>query len=113
MRRQTARRGGDHRHKDHISGFATSNGKGPGDIIASCEPGVVIQPWTEDPDAKPDATSATRLSDKKSFVGALDSMHGFSESLLTELHALWAGISLGVQAARVSRRRQYQEQVGG
>ena len=83
-----------HRHKDHISGFATSKGKGSGDIIASCEPGVVIQPWTEDPDAKPDATSATRLSDStKSFVGALDSMHSVSESLLSELQGLRTGIS--------------------
>jgi len=82
-----------HRHKDHISGFATSNGKGSGDIIASCNPDVVIQPWTEDPNAKPDATSATRLSDPKSFVGALDSMHSVSESLLSELQGLRTGIS--------------------
>lgn len=83
-----------HRHKDHISGFATSKGKGSGDIIASCEPGVVIQPWTEDPDAKPDATSATRVSDStKSFVGALASMHSVSESLLSELQGLRTGIS--------------------
>jgi hypothetical protein len=83
-----------HRHKDHISGFATNNGEGSGDIIASCDPGVVIQPWTEDPDAKPDATSATRLSDStKSFVGALDSMHSVSESLLSEIQGLRSGIS--------------------
>jgi hypothetical protein len=80
-----------HRHKDHISGFATNNGKGSGDIIASCEPGVVIQPWTEDPDAKPDATSATRLSDSKSFLGALESMHSFSESMLAEIPGLRSG----------------------
>lgn len=83
-----------HRHKDHISGFATSNGKGSGDIIASCEPTVVIQPWTEDPDAQPDATHATRLSSSaKSFVSSLQSMHAVSESLLLEIQRLRSGIS--------------------
>jgi hypothetical protein len=44
-----------HRHKDHISGFATSGAKdselnlSSGEIIAACKPDVVIQPWTEDP----------------------------------------------------------------
>jgi len=45
-----------HRHKDHISGFATKGGKGTGDVIAALEPNIVVQPWTEDPDLKPDAT---------------------------------------------------------
>src|SRR5262249_1120092 len=50
-----------HRHKDHISGFATSKkGDAPGDIIRSLRPDVVIQPWTEDPDAKKDAKKATK-----------------------------------------------------
>lgn len=41
-----------HRHQDHISGFATrADGKGTGDIIAGLNPGVVIQPWTEAPEA--------------------------------------------------------------
>jgi glyoxylase-like metal-dependent hydrolase (beta-lactamase superfamily II) len=48
-----------HRHKDHISGFATNKkGTASGDIIASCEPDVVLQPWTEHPDARVDATQA-------------------------------------------------------
>lgn len=82
-----------HRHKDHISGFATDNGEGSGDIIASCKPTVVIQPWTEDPKAEPDATEATTPSSKKSFVGALNSMHAISASLLTEIQGLRAGMS--------------------
>src|ERR1022692_1858380 len=41
-----------HRHRDHINGFAIGkNGKGPGAIIAGCHPDVVVQPWTERPDA--------------------------------------------------------------
>lgn len=38
-----------HRHRDHISGFGGECGK----IIASLTPEVVVQPWTEDPDAPP------------------------------------------------------------
>lgn len=46
-----------HRHKDHIGGFATKpNGRGPGDAIRALKPAVVVQPWTEHPKAKTDAT---------------------------------------------------------
>jgi hypothetical protein len=44
-----------HRHKDHISGFATSDGDGSGDIIRKLDPDLVLQPWTEDPKLEPDA----------------------------------------------------------
>jgi len=37
--------------QNHISGFATENGNGSGDIIASLKPKVVAQPWTERPRA--------------------------------------------------------------
>lgn len=86
-----------HRHKDHISGFATRGGKGPGDIIAACEPEVVIQPWTEDPRARPDARRATaRPSRRKSFTASLHSMHEFSAAMLGELPRLRAGIGKGL-----------------
>lgn len=49
-----------HRHKDHISGFAARNGDGPGAIIRDLRPKLVIQPWTEDPDAARDADRPTR-----------------------------------------------------
>ncbi|MFN7913693.1 MAG: hypothetical protein U0Q55_00025 [Vicinamibacterales bacterium] len=52
-----------HRHKDHISGFATSGknaDKGPGAIIRGLRPDLVLQPWTEHPDAAPDATKAPK-----------------------------------------------------
>src|SRR6187200_919754 len=49
-----------HRHKDHISGFATSKGgKGPGDIIRQCKPRMVLLPWTEQPNLPVDATAPT------------------------------------------------------
>ena len=46
-----------HRHRDHISGFATDKaGQAPGDVIKSLKPDLVVQPWTEDPKLGPDAT---------------------------------------------------------
>ena len=41
-----------HRHADHISGFAGESGA----IIRALEPGLVVQPWTEDPTLDPAAT---------------------------------------------------------
>ena len=75
-----------HRHKDHISGFATNKKQtASGDIITSCNPDVVIQPWTEHPDAKVDATQApTNLTARQSFVAALGNMHHVSEAILIE-----------------------------
>jgi hypothetical protein len=46
-----------HRHRDHISGFSTAAGTSK--VIAALRPDHVIQPWTEDPEAKTNATTAT------------------------------------------------------
>ena len=75
-----------HRHKDHISGFATNKKQNAsGDIIASCDPDVVIQPWTEHPDAKVDAQEApANMTDRQSFVASLTNMHRVSEAILIE-----------------------------
>ena len=58
-----------HRHRDHVNGFATRrDGKGPGNIIAACHPELVVQPWTE----HPDAASGTRFSlfeERAGFIG--------------------------------------------
>lgn len=43
-----------HRHADHISGFATKAAAASGDVIRSLKPRVVMQPWTEAPDAPPE-----------------------------------------------------------
>jgi hypothetical protein len=48
-----------HRHKDHISGFTASGkneDKGPGAVIRGLKPDLVLQPWTEHPDAEREAT---------------------------------------------------------
>jgi hypothetical protein len=65
-----------HRHADHISGFGTDNRTGDsGTIIKGLKPDVVLQPWTEDPDAAEDARKATRDSrTAKSFVAGLSAM---------------------------------------
>jgi hypothetical protein len=76
-----------HRHQDHISGFATkSNGKGSGDIIASLNPDIVIQPWTEHPNAKPSAKRApSGISPAgRSFVGMLDDLHAVAATIADE-----------------------------
>jgi hypothetical protein len=75
-----------HRHKDHISGFATAkNGKGSGDIIAACKPDVIIQPWTEDPNAAADTGAlGANGGGNKSFVTALNDMHAISAAVLVE-----------------------------
>ena len=76
-----------HRHRDHISGFDPGkNKKGPGAIIASCKPDVVVQPWTEDPNAKTDARKPTAtLQGKQAFARRLVDMQATSRAILAEL----------------------------
>ena len=76
-----------HRHKDHISGFTTTGGKNaPGSIIASCDPDVVIQPWTEHPKANP-ITGKVKNGNSKAlaFGTALRDMHAISAAVLDEV----------------------------
>ncbi|WP_321474984.1 hypothetical protein [uncultured Paludibaculum sp.] len=69
-----------HRHRDHISGFSTE-GVNTGGIIARMKPGLVVQPWTEDPDAQPTAEEATATTftggkpDAKAFIASLHNMN--------------------------------------
>jgi hypothetical protein len=79
-----------HRHRDHISGFARSkDGKASGDVIRALRPELVIQPWTEDPGAAPDAKAPTQqLPPTQSYMRALNAMHAFSESMLAEVNVL-------------------------
>jgi hypothetical protein len=81
-----------HRHRDHISGFATAaNGKGTGDVIASCNPDVVIQPWTEDPRAARDAEVPTGGgTSARAFVRMLGDMHAVAAGVRAEAAALAA-----------------------
>ena len=72
-----------HRHADHISGFATkADGSGSGDIIRALQPTVVIQPWTEAPDADESTLGPVVSSNERSMgqkLAALSAMHGVAE----------------------------------
>jgi hypothetical protein len=78
-----------HRHADHISGFTTNKaGTGTGDIIASLKPQLVIQPWTERPDAPRD------------FIGTTTSMKGADDALRLSLTRMSAVASAAAREAR-------------
>lgn len=72
-----------HRHRDHISGFATKpNQKGSGDIIASLKPDLVLQPWTEDPDIATDAKAPLGApSDRQAFARGMVSMNQYARAV--------------------------------
>lgn len=80
-----------HRHADHISGFATTAaGDGPGDIIRALDPRVVVQPWTEDPDAPTDSLGpalAVGEGRVRNRLAALDAMHESAEKIVEMLAA--------------------------
>jgi hypothetical protein len=78
-----------HRHADHISGFATNQSKtGTGDIIASLEPQLVIQPWTERPEAPAD------------FIGTEGSMKRANDALRLTLTRMATVAAAASQEAR-------------
>jgi hypothetical protein len=84
-----------HRHADHVNGFATNKAKnGSGDIIAGLEPQLVIQPWTERPDAP------------KDFKGTMGSLKGANDALRLSLTRMSAVASAAAREARHLRSGQ-------
>jgi hypothetical protein len=86
-----------HRHRDHIGGFCDAGGPGsPGAIIASCKPEVVLQPWTENPDAGADATSAPLLQKNQPgnplrlFFASMNAMQAYAQAVV-DAAPLWRG----------------------
>ncbi len=85
-----------HRHKDHISGFATDTSDETGQVIADCKPSLVIQPWTENPKLPLDAKAGNDLMSSddvkkmsgKSFTASLENMHAVSASIVKEVKNL-------------------------
>jgi hypothetical protein len=63
-----------HRHADHISGFATKNGQGSGDIIKALDPRVIVQPWTEAPEAPVDWLGPAGQDRHQAFAGRRTSL---------------------------------------
>ena len=97
-----------HRHADHISGFSTETATGKsGEIIKNLKPKLVLQPWTEDPDAKTDATKATRDSSRspKSFTAGLQAMHDIARDVLaiTERPPAWMSAALRKELAFIGQ----------
>lgn len=93
-----------HRHRDHISGFATDGeSAGSGKVIAECNPSVVLQPWTEDPRAARDARVATRDSSRspRSFLAGLTAMHKIAGQVF--LHAASPPRAMSVALAKQLR----------
>jgi hypothetical protein len=83
-----------HRHKDHVSGFSTTSKRdGPGDIIRSLKPRVVLLPWTEDPDTKEDAKVPTKTRDAHGLRKQLTHMHAVAEGALSFSQTARAGVS--------------------
>lgn len=80
-----------HRHADHVSGFATNKaGTGSGDIIRSLAPEIVLQPWTEAPQADdhslgPVVSASGRSIGQK--LAALNNMHAVAERAIALLDA--------------------------
>ena len=88
-----------HRHADHLSGYGTDDATGKsGEIIKALAPRVVLQPWTEDPDAARDATKATRDSNRspKSFTAGLRDKQAIARMIfeLAASRPAWMSASL-------------------
>src|ERR1035437_10349161 len=90
-----------HRHRDHISGFSDAGGKqSPGGIIASCKPQLVLQPWTENPDAGADATSAPLLAKNRPanplrlYCASMNAMQAYAQAVV-DAAPLWRGAEGG------------------
>jgi hypothetical protein len=71
-----------HRHSDHISGFAGKSGA----VIASLDPDLVVQPWTEDPDLDPEASAPKGSGDghlrARAATMRLSAMQAFAKAAL-------------------------------
>lgn len=91
-----------HRHADHISGFGGDSGA----VIATLDPRVIVQPWTEAPDI---GTKADRPIGRAPKVAATQHVAATRQSLAA-MHAVSAAIVREAESGRLSRA--YGEGVG-
>ena len=69
-----------HRHKDHLSAFGL---KDPGEKLEKLNPEIVIQPWTEHPDAEEAAIEApTVFTGAAKHITSLNTAQEFAEHLV-------------------------------
>jgi hypothetical protein len=72
-----------HRHRDHISGFATNaKGTASGDVIRRLRPSIVVQPWTEAPDAPKNAKAPRLGPSETNLTLGLSAAHAVAGSLM-------------------------------
>lgn len=77
-----------HRHADHISGFSTEGASSPGEVIRALRPRVVLQPWTEAPEAPVDWEGPVDSDRNRAFAArrqSLQAMHDTAEHALRYL----------------------------
>ena len=84
-----------HRHQDHISGFGDESG----DVIASLNPKLVVQPWTEDPKAPPDAQAPSDIRREARHFQGLREAQEFVKVVRENLDGMVAGNALRRPAA--------------
>ena len=82
-----------HRHADHVSAFGRDK---TADVIESLRPGLIVQPWTEHPDAESDALFPFGPEDR-GFLDALGLGRSFAEQVASALQ----GASSNSNAARL------------
>jgi hypothetical protein len=88
-----------HRHKDHLGGLAGSSG----DIIASLKPKLVVEPWTEDPMAPPDAQEPPENQRESMHYHGLLAAQEFVKATLDNLERL---------VSRSGKQRAVAEDIG-
>ena len=72
-----------HRHADHICGFDPgTNGNGTGAVIASLEPELVVQPWTEQLDLPVDAKQPSALKGARAHQKTLEGLQSIARQVL-------------------------------
>ena len=88
-----------HRHKDHIYGFGL---KEAGKIIIDCKPGVVIQPWTEDPEDNRD------LNEKKTLLNSDEFKTNPNHNFAVMLHDMnLVAESIEAEAKNLGNKNNY------
>ncbi|MDP8961297.1 MAG: hypothetical protein M3N32_06775 [Actinomycetota bacterium] len=77
-----------HRHKDHLSGFANDEAFA---VIEALDPTLVVQPWTENPEAVASATGPVGVASRR-FRAALAAGDDFADELSRALAGRAGGL---------------------